>query len=148
LAFLKFSAAVLVSALFLSVPAAHALRIDASVKNEYTQAVDVLKIQDMRDAIQKIWSHGLNPKTYWTDSMEQSFQAGQNVKDRANQNFVRLLQDISSGTIDPSELTADIAVKPKGFMNAKQLQALITSTGQQAELLVETIAPQNPPYMA
>ena len=132
------------------IASAQALRIDAYAKSEYTSAVDAVRIEDMRNSIQKVWSHGLNPKTYWTDAMEQSFQAGRtaDIKATANQNFVRLLQDISMGAVDPEDMPNDVAMKSKGFMNANQLQALVTSSGRQAELLVENLAPQSPPYMA
>ncbi|MBC7371243.1 MAG: L,D-transpeptidase family protein [Bdellovibrionaceae bacterium] len=146
----SFILALIVAIGFLNAPAAHALRIDAASKTEYMNAVNSVSLEDMRTSIQKIWGHGLNPKTYWTDSMEQSYQAGRgaDVKQVANQNFVRLLQDISMGAVDPEEMPNDVAMKSKGFMNAKQLQALVTSSGNQAELLIENLAPQSPPYMA
>jgi murein L,D-transpeptidase YcbB/YkuD len=135
---------------FFQVNAAFALKLDAQAKSEYINAVDVLRLDDMRNAMQRVWNHGLNPQSYWTAAMEQQFNAGNlsaGLKQQTNQNFVRLLQDISTGAVDPEELSDDIKVRAKGFVNAKQLQALIVTTGKQADLLMESMAPQNPPYL-
>jgi murein L,D-transpeptidase YcbB/YkuD len=152
MAIVRFYAFLILSvSLFFHSNSALAIRIDAQAKSEYTNVVDVFSVEDMRNTIQKIWNHGLNPKTYWTDSMEKTYQSGRSSADlklMANQNFVRLLQDISTGALDPEEINDDIKMKSKGFLNPTQLQALITSTGRQAEVLVENIAPRNPPYMA
>jgi murein L,D-transpeptidase YcbB/YkuD len=121
-------------------------------KLDYNAVVDIFTVEEMREAIQKVASHGLNPSFYWTKDMEKSFQNGKagnkDFKLRTNQNFLRLLQDISSGNVNPESLSPDIKIKSKGFLTPKQLQALVVTTGQNAELLAENLAPQNPPYQA
>ena len=119
---------------------------------DYNTVIDVLPLADIRAAIAKAWTHGMNPKLYWTDEMESNFNKGDSwqraMKPQANQNFLQLLKDLSVGGIDPATLTPDIKFTRKNFLSAKQLQAVIVSTGQKADLLVESLAPQNPPYIA
>jgi len=114
-------------------------------------AVDVFRIEDQRNAIASVWEHGLSPGAYWTLEMEKAFQsnaADAKLKLRSNKNFLKLLGDISIGAVNPEILTTEIKMKRKKFLNSKQLQALIVSTGQRPDLILETLSPQTPPYIA
>lgn len=137
--------------LFICTSGAQNFRFDAQSRSEYIKAVNVYSLEDVRSVIQGVWSHGLNPKAYWTDAMEKTYLSrptSTSLRKQANENFVRLLQDISTGSLDPENLSPDIRIKNKGFLSAKQFQALVISTGEQASVILESIAPQNPPYLA
>lgn len=145
----------LVLILFFS-PNSYALPLDYDeplsplVKLEYDDVVDVISLDDMRTAMSGVWQHGLNPKLYWTDEMERTYLKGEDqrikMKKRVNQSYLRLLSDLSVGSVDPELLTPDIKMKRKRFLTPQQLQTLVISTGQKADLLIDTIAPQNSPY--
>ena len=133
-----------------ALPLEYEEELSPQVKLEYNTVVDVFPIEEMRSAMNSVWQHGLNPKSYWTDGMESRFQRGERsraqLKDTANQNFLNLLSDISLGSVDPESLTTDVKLKRKKFLSPKQLQTVVTATGQNANLLVNTLAPQNPLY--
>jgi L,D-transpeptidase YcbB len=119
---------------------------------QYDTVVDVIPLDDMRAAMSNVWQHGMNSKLYWTDEMEKTYFRGADqrarMKKRVNQNFLRLLSDISVGSVDPESLARDVKFKRKKFLSPKQLQAVIVSTGRKADLLVDTMAPQNSPYVS
>lgn len=128
------------------------LAIEAAAQPDYYSIIDQLSLDDMRIAMLKIWGHGLNPKTYWTDDMEWAYQRGggssKDLKYRTNQSFLQLLQDLYSGSVDPQLLGFDVKFVKKNFLTTKQLQALVLAAGKQAESVVEGVAPQNPPYLS
>lgn len=116
---------------------------------DYISAVDGITIDDLRSSMLEIWSHGLNPKKYWTDDMELAYQKGSpNLKDRANRNFLAMLSDLSVGSIDPGYMGPDVKFDRKKFISARYLMALVNGSGQKAYLVISAIAPQNPPYEA
>ncbi|WP_413290024.1 L,D-transpeptidase family protein [Bdellovibrio sp. HCB337] len=116
----------------------------------YLAAVDVFPIEAIRSVAATMTEHGLNPRKYWSEDMESRYQKGgdSRLKARANKNFLLLLKDISIGAVDPALLPKDIKIERKKFYSPKQLQALIVSTGQNASVLVNSLAPQSPPYIA
>lgn len=116
----------------------------------YLAAVDAYSIEDMRTVMAGVWAHGLNPRAYWTDDMETRYKNGgdNRFKARVNKNFLKLLKDISLGAVDPESLTKEIKVERKKFYSPKQFQALVVSTGQNASVLFNGLAPQTPPYIA
>lgn len=148
----------LISLMLLLAPTAHALPLDyeeeltIETKLQYDAVIDVLPLDDMRTAMSGVWQHGLNPKAYWTDEMEKTYLKGDDqrvkMKQRVNQNYLRLLSDLSVGVVDPEALTGDIKFKRKKFLTPQQLQTVVVSTGQKADLLIETMAPRNAPYSA
>lgn len=119
---------------------------------DYYSIIDQLYLDDMRSAMQKIWMQGLNPRTYWTDDMEWAYQRGgsysKDLKYRANQAFLQMLQDLYSGSVDPQMLGFDVKLVRKNFLTAKQLQALVLASGKRADTVVDGVAPQNPPYLS
>lgn len=128
-----------------------AVRFDVQGRLEYITAVDVISIENIRSTTLNSWHHGLNPKSYWTESMEilyKSHPQSKELKFEANKYFVQLLSDISIGSIDPETLSSDIKIASKAFISPKQLMALIAANGQQADLVLESLAPQNPLYLA
>lgn len=148
----------LLTLILLLVPATYALPLDyeedlsSSARLKYDTVIDVISLDDMRAAMGRVWRHGLNPKSYWSDEMEKTYLKGDNyrvkMKTRVNQRYLQMLSDLSVGAVDPEALTGDIKFKRKKFLSAQQLQTLVVATGQSAELLVETIAPQNAPYVS
>lgn len=149
---------IILTLMLLLSPAVHALPLDydeeltAQVKLQYDTVIDVLPLDDMRTAIGGVWQHGLSPAQYWTADMEKTYMKGPDqrvkMKKRVNQNFLRLLSDISVGSVDPEALTGDIKFKRKKFLTPQQLQTVVVSTGQKADLLIESMAPQNSPYVS
>lgn len=148
----------ILSGVFLWTPISYSQEYFYSVSSQakreemaYLASVNVFSIQDIRDAIGVIWEHGMSSWAYWTLEMEKTYQGNpQNalLKIRANKGFLKLLVDISVGSVDPESLTADIKFKRKKFLTPKQLQAMIITTGRRADLLVHSLAPQTPPYLA
>jgi len=117
----------------------------------YLSAIDGYSIEDLRETLARVWEHGLNPKTYWTESMEKSYlKDPQNaaLKDRANRGFLKLLMDLSIGAVNPESMPPNVKLTRKKFLSPKQLQAIVVSTGLKAPLLLDTLAPQSPPYLA
>ncbi len=130
---------------------AQAVRTDIQMRPEYIKAVDVFPIENIRSTILKSWNHGLSPSAYWSDSMEKTYNVlpkSKELKLNANKSFLQLLQDISIGNVDPETLSTDIKMTSKSFLSPKQLAALIAANGQQADLVLESLAPQSPPYLA
>lgn len=122
-------------------------------KIDYNTVIDVIPLDDIRAGLSTVWQHGLNPSVYWTATMEKNYQKNdaairQKMKAGANQALLKLLSDISIGSVDPASLTDDIKFTRKKFLTPEQLQALIVSTGQKADLLINTMAPQNSPYQS
>lgn len=126
--------------------------LSAPAKLQYDTVIDVIPLDDMRSVMNGVWQHGLNPKAYWTDLMEKTYQKDEasrvKMKKSVNQIFLRLLSDLSVGAVDPEALTYDIKFKRKNFLTPQQLQALIVTTGQKADLLAESMPPRNPPYIS
>ncbi len=125
---------------------------ETAAQPDYFSIIDQLYLDDMRSAMLKIWGHGLNPKTYWTDDMEWAYQRGgsfsKDLKYRTNQSFLQLLQDLYSGSVDPQLLGFDVKLVKKSFLTVNQLQALVLASGKRADPVVEGVAPQNPPYQS
>lgn len=109
-----------------------------------------MTVDDMRETILKSWSHGVNPVYYWNPEMEKAYQAAGStapgLKAKTDANFLKLLQDISVGSANPSYVGSDIKFLQRKFLSPKYLQMLISASGNRADLLMDNLAPQNPPY--
>src|SRR5690606_34344447 len=100
-------------------------------------------------ALAQSWRHGLNPKMYWTDRMEEEWQRRDStLKREANQKYLSYLQALYTGALRPDSLTRDIKVKKKTFVTPEQLQPLITANGNRASLVAEGLAPKTSQYLA
>lgn len=123
-----------------------------SKQAEYLEVVDALGLDDLRNTMLGVVSHGLNPKSYWSDNMEQLYQqvgtANPLLKTQANENYLRLLKDISLGVVNPESMGVDVKLKRKVFVTAPQLKVLLLANGTQATPLLESLAPQVAPYIA
>jgi murein L,D-transpeptidase YcbB/YkuD len=118
---------------------------------DYNSVVWQLTIDDLREAMQGVWAHGLNPARYWTPELEAAFHnsgATSSLRPLINQKFIELLQDISIGSVNPEEMSDDIKLKRKAFVTPAQLQTLVVASGNNAVRLVEAMAPKNAPYLA
>lgn len=123
-----------------------------SKQAEYLEVINALDLDDIRSTMLGVGVHGLNPKAYWTDTMEQSFQqAGSNdplLKPSASENYLRLLMDISLGVVNPELMGSDVKLKRKPFVTAPQLKVLLLASGTKATPLMESLAPQSAQYLA
>lgn len=122
-----------------------------SKQSEYLEVVDALELEDLRATMTSVGPHGLNPKSYWTDAMELSYQQGPTnaaLKNQANLNYLRLLQNIFSGVVDPESMGIDVKLAKKPFLTAKQLKVVLLANGTKAGPLFESFAPQSAPYLA
>ncbi|NUN04554.1 MAG: L,D-transpeptidase family protein [Bdellovibrio sp.] len=121
---------------------------------EYLAIINELNLQDMRHAMSSVGSHGLNPLGYWTTAMETAYQTGQNsvggvfLRDMANQNYLRLLKDISIGTVDPVTMGKDVRLLRKEFLTPAQLRTLALAQAYKAWPLLEQLAPLHAPYIS
>lgn len=126
--------------------------LSVTAQPDYNAIIDQLSLDDMRNALLNIWVQGLNPRAYWTDDMEWAYQRNGsndlNLKARTNQEFLQMLQDLYSGSVDPQLVGFDIKFVKKNFLTTKQLQALVLAAGKSASAIVEAVAPQNPPYLS
>ncbi|QDK43928.1 amidase [Bdellovibrio sp. ZAP7] len=115
---------------------------------DYETVVSNISIGDMRAAIKESWKHGLNPKLYWTDSLESKYSKGANVRAAANQAYLRMLNHLYGGSVNPQFVGYDVKFVKKDFLSPKQLRAIVLATGNDAKSLVDEVAPQNAPYQS
>ena len=118
--------------------------------SDYTSIIDQFTLDDIRNTLQQSWQHGFNPKTYWTDSMEASWQkgAGNLLKKQANKKYLEYINALYTGALNPEEMASDIKVKKKTFISTKQLQALVIANGKRAEPVAQALAPQTSQYLS
>lgn len=122
----------------------------AGSSERYLKIIDLLQLDDMRAAMLGVGNDGLNPRRYWTEDMEWYYQQGimnQGLKQKANENFLKLLQDISLGVVDPALVGRDVKMQRKSFIPAKQLQVRMLATGSKATPLLWAVSPQSPQYV-
>jgi len=120
-------------------------------QEDYVAVLNVLDISDLRAAMTAVAPHGLNPSNYWTDEMEATYlREPQNpaLKDEAKKNYLRLLQNISTGVVNPELMGPDVKLQKKAFVSAPQLQVLLLANGSKAAPLMESMAPKTPPYLS
>lgn len=120
-------------------------------EDEYVKILSALTLDDLRNTMMETGSDGLNPRRYWTEDMEWYYQQGvmaQSLKDQATQNYLRLLQDISLGIVDPETMGPDIKMQRKKFISAKQLRVLLLASGTQAGPLLASVSPHSAQYLA
>ncbi|WP_413295336.1 L,D-transpeptidase family protein [Bdellovibrio sp. HCB185ZH] len=119
---------------------------------DYTKLFTNMSVEDLRATMLKAWVHGVNPVYYWRPEMEKAFQEGgatyPGLKAKTDENFLKLIQDISIGSANPGLMGSDIKFVQRRFLSPKYLQMLISSTGSRPDLLMDNLAPQNPPYNA
>lgn len=125
----------------------HAQITDANY-SEYLILMEEFSLQEIRQTTGQISLHGLNPASYWTAEMEQSYlrdPGGNNswLRGRASESFLRLLKDVSIGGVDPQSLGVDIKVPQKQFMPVKELGMLIVTTSARGDLIVDSLTPKN-----
>ncbi|WP_413576675.1 L,D-transpeptidase family protein [Bdellovibrio sp. HCB290] len=115
---------------------------------DYNTVIANISTADMRSAMKKSWQHGLNPKLYWTDWLETNYSKGANIRSAANKAFLKMLQDLYGGEVNPQFVGYDIKFVKKDFLSAKQLRAVVLASGNDASNLMDEVAPQNAPYQA
>lgn len=121
---------------------------------DYIAIINRLDFEDMRHAMSNVGRHGLDPWRYWTEEMETAYQTGQTnlggvyLRDQANQNFLRLLKDLSLGTVDPRTMGEDVRLNRKEFLAPANLRALALAQGYKPWPLLEQVAPLNAPYIS
>jgi murein L,D-transpeptidase YcbB/YkuD len=125
--------------------------VRASENGNYNSILNQFDIEEIRKGILASWKHGENPRSYWNESMEATFQRGGNLertlRPQVNQAFLRLLKDLALGSVDPQSLTSDVKFVQKNFFTPQQLQVIaLAAVG--VEGFIEKVSPQNAPYMA
>lgn len=121
-----------------------------SKQAEYLAALDVFSTEDMRAAIMTAGDHGLSIKNYWSEDMEATYQrvgaSDSSFKELSKAAFLRYLQNLNTGVLDPGTLGGEFEVRKKWFVDAKQLSVMALTQGNSAQALANSLAPQNPPY--
>lgn len=120
-------------------------------QDDYIKIIDALSLEDLRNAMMGAGADGLNPRRYWTEDMEWYYQQGvmtQGLKDQANLNYLRLLQDVSLGIVDPETMGRDVKMQKKNFISLKQFRVLMLASGTQAGPLLSSIGPHSAQYLA
>ncbi|WP_413586111.1 L,D-transpeptidase family protein [Bdellovibrio sp. HCB274] len=115
---------------------------------DYNTVIANITTADMRSAMKSSWRHGLNPKLYWTDSLESSYSKGANIRSAANKAFLKMLRDLYGGAVNPQFVGYDIKFVEKEFLSAKQLRTVVLASGNDAGNLMDEMAPQNAPYQS
>ncbi|WP_413576949.1 L,D-transpeptidase family protein [Bdellovibrio sp. HCB290] len=118
--------------------------------SDYVPLFSNMTVDDLRAAILKSWIHGVNPVYYWRPEMEKAYQDGgasaPGLKAKADSYFLRLLQDVSIGSVNPVDVGNDIKFVKKKFISTRYLQMLVNASGNRPDLIMDSLAPQNPPY--
>lgn len=125
---------------------------EAFLSPDYISLIDQVSLDELRMTMQQIWKEGLNPLIYWNADMERDYQqnagGSHDLKTKANQNFLRLLQDISLGSFDPQLMGFDVKMTKKKFISASELQLIMLTTGAHAQTIIDAMIPQNAAYMS
>lgn len=135
-------AIILCGFLLLSFPAHSQSNID-----DYLNIIDEMNLEDLRTTMLSVARHGLNPQAYWTIPMEQMFLGSGDpglIKDLAAKNYLRLLRDISIGSVVPESMGKDVKIRSKIFITPAQLRTLALAQGYQAGGVLENLAPSRP----
>lgn len=139
-------AIILCGFLLLSFPAHSQSNID-----DYLNIIDEMNLEDLRTTMLSVARHGLNPQAYWTIPMEQMFLGSGDpglLKDLAAKNYLRLLRDISIGSVVPESMGKDVKIRSKIFITPAQLRTLALAQGYQAGGVLENLAPLSAPYLS
>ncbi|UXR64897.1 L,D-transpeptidase family protein [Bdellovibrio bacteriovorus] len=127
------------------------LAVNAQTQKEYLTVVDRISLMDLREAMIRSGDHGVNTKSYWSDSMESTYlqdSGNPNLKSQANLNFLRLLRDVSSGVVDPALVGVDVKLTRKVFPTVKELEAKLVAVSYNPWAVLEAMSPQSPQYLA
>ncbi|MEK2644258.1 L,D-transpeptidase family protein [Bdellovibrio sp. BCCA] len=130
------------------------MRTNASSGNkaDYSNVLSQIDILDMRNAIMNVWRHGLNPQAYWTERLENIYVTGGNLsrtlKPLADQAYLKMLNDLHRGSVDPQSVGRDVKFIRKDFLSPQQLMTLFVTAGRRSAALADMVAPQNAPYLA
>lgn len=117
---------------------------------DYNTVINQFSLDDLRLALNQSSQHGLNPKMYWTDRMEQDWQRGGGdvLKREASTKYLNYLRDLYTGVMNPETMPNDVKLPKKVFITPQQLQAVVVANGTQASLVADGLAPQTPQYLA
>lgn len=138
----------ILSVLFLSLSAG----AQQSKPADYLATLESLSLEDMRNELQATSQHGMDAKNYWTEEMESQYNSMgpfyAPLKEKTKTAFLRYLQHLHAGVINPELLGGEFKVRKKWFVDNKQLTVMMLAQGMNAKSLVESIAPINAPYRA
>lgn len=127
------------------------LNANAQTQKEYLTVVDRISLMDLREAMIRSGDHGVNAKSYWSDSMEAAYiqnAANPSLKSQANLNYLRLLRDVSSGVVDPALVGVDVKLTRKTFPTVKELEERLVASSYRPWTVLESMSPQSPQYLA
>lgn len=120
-------------------------------EDEYHAAIDTLELSDIREALLQAPKHGLKAQNYWSEDMEMAFNhggGGDLLKTQANEAYLQLIRDLSTGVVNPETMGSDVKLKQRKFLTPPQLKVLVVTYGNQAVPLMESFAPRSAPYLA
>lgn len=124
---------------------------NAQTQKEYLTVVDRISLLDLREAMTRSGDHGVNAKSYWSDSMEAAYlqdPASSGLKSQANLNYLRLLRDVSSGVVDPALVGVDVKLTRKVFPTVQELEVKLIAANYRPWEVLESMSPQSPQYLA
>lgn len=124
---------------------------NAQTQKEYLTVVDRISLLDLREAMIRSGDHGVNAKSYWSDSMEAAYlqdPASSGLKSQANLNYLRLLRDVSSGVVDPALVGVDVKLTRKVFPTVQELEVKLIAANYRPWEVLESMSPQSPQYLA
>lgn len=128
-----------------------ALSAKAQTSKDYLVVVDRIPVSELRWVMTQSGDHGVNAKSYWSDSMEQMFSVDpQNatLRNQASLNYLRLLRDVSIGIVDPALAGVDIKLTRKKFPTPQELTTALGAAGGRPNVLLESMSSQMPQYLA
>ncbi|MFV8256430.1 L,D-transpeptidase family protein [Bdellovibrio bacteriovorus] len=128
-----------------------ALSANAQNSKDYLVVVDRIPVSELRWVMTQSGDHGVNAKSYWSDSMEQTFLVdplNPTLRNQASVNYLRLLQNVSTGIVDPALVGVDVKLTKKKFPTAIELETALAAAGQNPNVLLESMSSQMPQYLA
>lgn len=124
----------------------------SAVSGDYLNALAPLSTEAIREALMGAWSHGLNPKFYWTDELESAYTSGADqdpqIRNQILSAYLMALKDVSIGSVDPQGVSSDIKIKRKSFLTVEQLNSLVVASGGRTDVLMAQVAPRSAVYLS
>ena len=105
--------------------------------SEYVRARS-LSVEDLHQIIEKSMWEGLNPSKYRSFSNEESEIFSQ---------FFNVLEDLSSGTVNPANLSPDFGINKKRLLSREDLKITLEKSGKSLFQIFEDFRPRSPYYI-
>lgn len=114
---------------------------------DYLNAIEPVKVVDIREAFMALNRHGLKTSDYWTADMEAAYSQSSSSMDKlVKENYLKLLQDLNGGSVNPESLGKNFLLKKRVFVSPSELNVLRLNFNDNALALMESFAPKTPHY--